>query len=216
MADKTASQQLVERLRNARKMGAKSKGVQTREVLRNITIGLNNLQRDPAFDKKGLTPTGFKEIKAKVQDYISDITKVIFGVHVPEVKKYLAEEVIGSLNLAIQYANEQNDSDALQYAIHIAYDRLDRGVQMLADSPDNDELKERLSGLLYHLVPTGNTEERWHEQAIEVSGKLAETERGKSQVFFHELKDGLSTALAGHLGLRRAAAFAYKMLPKAK
>lgn len=215
MAEKTISQHLVERLRAARRLAAKSKGLQTRDVLRNITIGLNNLRRDQAFEK-GLTPEGFREMKAKVQGYINDITQVLFGVHVPETKKYLAEEVVGSLNLAIQYANAQNDSDALQYAIHVAYDRLDRGVQMLADTPDNDELKERLSGILGRLIPTGNTEEHWYEQAIEVSGKLAESESGKSQVFFRELKEGLSTALSGHLELRRAAAFAYKMLPKAR
>lgn len=195
---------------------AKNEGEKTRDTLRNIGIHLNNLAHNQKF-QKGLTPEDFRNVKEDVQEHLDSITKVLFGVHVPEIKKYIADEVIGALKLAIDLANSQNEPDDLRQAIYVAYDRLKSAVDMLADNPDNDEVKQMLSRELYMLLPRDNSDEVRYERAIKLSKQLAESEKGnKAKAFYKELSAGLQAALDGHLELRRAAAFAFKMLPKAK
>lgn len=202
----------------ARFKQAKNEGEKTRETLRNVAIHLNNLRDDRRFREEGLTPADFKDIKGQVQEQIDAITKVLFGVHVPEIKQYIADEVVKFLNMAVDIANAQNDPDELRQWIYAAYDRLDRAVKMLYENPDNDEQKLLLSRELHMLMPMpDNADEIRYERAIKLSKQLAETEKGKkAKDFFKELAEGLQAALDGHMELRRAAAFAFKMLPKAR
>lgn len=202
------AQRIIERFKEA-----KSKGLKTRDTLRNIAIGLNNLaHRDP----KGANAAWYAEMQDQAGKFIDDITKVLFGVHVPDIKKFITDEVIDLLKKAVTIAKTKKDANGVQYAIYVAEDRLRIAVKMLEDNPDLDEQKQHLSQLLSLLLPQGNSEERWYEQALKLSKDIGSQSKGKAKDFFTELAQGLEAARDGHLELRRAAAFAYKMLPKGR
>ena len=199
---------VIERFKEAKR---ESKGLKTRETLRNINIGLNNLAHK---DPKGANAAWYAEMQDQADKFIDEITQVLFGVHVPDVKKYITDEVIESLKQAVSIAKTKKDAKGVQYAVYVAADRLRSAVTMLADSPDLDEQKQYLARDLRSLLPDGNYQENTYERALKLSQEIAKGEKGKAKAFFEEHAQGLEAARDGHLELRRAAAFAYKMLPK--
>ncbi len=204
-----SSQNLVERYKQA-----KNEGRKTRDTLRNVTIGLNNLRN--RLDPKRMTPTWYEDATKEVSASIDEITQVLFGVHVEDIKKFITEEVIGSLKQALSIAKTKKDAEGVQYAVYVASDRLRSAVEMLEKMPDLDEKKERLARTLHMLLPSGNFEENWYEDAIKLAKQIAADEKGKAKTWFEGLVDGLEKGLAGYKDLRAGAAFAYKYLPKAK
>lgn len=207
--------------RVARRYAAKSKGVATRSALNNIKINLNNLSH--SLDPKDAGPPFFQRADSEIRASINDITKQVFKVHVPEVKKYIVDETLEALKDGLKWVTKgqakgnapaKSEAEAVQYAVYLAQNSLKVALEKLEQNPDSDEQKEHLAHTLKMLLPSGHSEDTWYNQAIQLSGELSKSEKGKNQAFFSELKKGLESAYEGYQELRSAAAMAYKMLPK--
>jgi hypothetical protein len=200
-------QRVVARYRQAR-----DEGPRARAALNNARILINNL-----IDEAGRDSSDLNVVAGKIESVIQEITKSTFGLHLDSVKKHITGQdgVIGNLKYALAGVASGDRRD-VQVGLSRAWTFLGGAIDELAENPDDEEKKQQLSGLLFSLVPNGNTQERWLEQAIKLSKQLAATQTGKKQAFFAELVTGLQAALDGHLELRRAAAFAFKMLPKVR
>jgi hypothetical protein len=211
--------------RVAQRYAKKSQGLETREALRNIAVLLNNLKFK--FDPDLIGPGFYDDGKKNLQDAIDSVTKHLFKVHVPDIKKYIVDEVVNSLKEAAKSVDagkakfdkgkpSKNEAADARHAVYYAQDRLAVAVQMLAQNPDNDEQKEMLARDLSSLVPMDNKDAHLYERSIKLCEELSKSEKGKSKEFFTELKKGLEAAYEGSKELRSAAAFAYKMLPKVR
>lgn len=204
------------------KDAAKSKGPDIRSKLNNARITLNNIQSQ--YGSSRGTEVDFDAAAKKIQEAVDMVTSVTFGLHLDEAKKYLTQQggVVNSLNEALSAAKERTSESSREigYLTGRASMYLESIIKILDDNPDTEEQKERLaqymSSILPHSVTSGG-DEALLEKAVKLCDEIGKSETSpKKHAFFAELSVSLRTYLDAQKALRSSAAFAYKMLPKAR